>query len=82
MVEILIIAALVLWSCVVVFKKVMPKTANRFFTQLANACQQKGWTTLAKQFSPKANSGCGGSCSCGDEEKSQIDTEVKTVKWK
>ena len=31
MIEILIVAALVLWSAVVVFKKVFPQTSSAFF---------------------------------------------------
>ena len=41
MVEILIVAVLVLWSTVVVFKKVFPKTANKTFGVLAEQTQKR-----------------------------------------
>ncbi len=40
MVEILIVAALVLWSAVVVFKKVFPKTSGAVFLKLSNFCTE------------------------------------------
>ena len=52
MIEVLIIAALVIWSAVVVFKKVFPKTANSVFMALSNVCHQQGWSTLAKWLKP------------------------------
>ena len=52
MVEILIVAALVLWSAVVIFKKVFPKTSGAFFLKLSNACTEKGWHGLAKWLKP------------------------------
>ena len=48
MVEILIVAVLVLWSTVVVFKKVFPKTANKTFGVLAEQTQKQGWNTVSK----------------------------------
>lgn len=81
MIEFLIITLLVLWSCVVVFKKLMPKTANHVFMWFANFCQAQGWQKLAKWLKPKAVTGCGGSCDCSGESTKQHD-EVKTVKWK
>ena len=82
MVEILIITVLVLWSCIIVFKKVMPKTANATFSSISDFCQRKGWQSLAKLFAPKMAAGCGGSCSCGSESKDDTQQEVKAVKWK
>ena len=82
MIEVLIITVLVLWSCLIVFKKIMPKTANRVFTSLSDMCQRKGWHGLAKFFAPKIAAGCGGSCGCGDEDKAEVSQEIKTVKWK
>ena len=38
MFEYLIVAVLVLWSAVVVFKKVFPQTANAAFLALSNLC--------------------------------------------
>ena len=43
MFEYLIVAVLVLWSAVVVFKKVFPQTANAAFLALSNLCQRLGW---------------------------------------
>lgn len=82
MIEILIITALVLWSCIVVFKKLMPKTSNKAFLALSGWCEQKGWAGLAKKLAPKTAAGCGGSCNCGPEDSHQASQEIKTVKWK
>lgn len=54
MIEILIVAVLVFWSAVVVFKKVFPKTSGAFFLKLSNACTEKGWHGLAKWLKPAA----------------------------
>ena len=81
MIEILIVAALVLWSTLVVFKKVFPKTAYSVFMSLANTCQQKGWRTLAKWLQPKMAGGCGGHCACPASEDNAAKT-VNPVKWK
>ena len=82
MIEILIITVLVLWSCIIVFKKLLPKTANRVFLSLSLSCQRKGWHSLAKWLAPKMSSGCGGSCGCGSEDQAAQPQEIKTVKWK
>ncbi|RKG33504.1 DUF6587 family protein [Acinetobacter tianfuensis] len=83
MIEILIVAALVLWSAVVVFKKVFPKTSGSVFLTLSNSCEAKGWHALAKWLKPKVAAGCGGSCGCpaSDESKPKA-PEVQAVKWK
>ena len=47
MIEILIVAALVIWSAVVVFKKVFPKTSGSVFMSLSTLCEVRGWTRLA-----------------------------------
>lgn len=82
MIEILIIAVLVIWSCIIVFKKVLPKTANKVLRQISDYCNAKGWNGLAKWLMPKAAGGCGGNCGCGSEDQSQKQQEIKTVKWK
>ena len=53
MFEYLIVAVLVLWSAVVVFKKVFPQTANAAFLALSNLCQRLGWQRLATWLKPK-----------------------------
>ena len=83
MVQFLIIAALVLWSTVVVFKKVFPKTANATFMWLSNSCSKQGWSSLAKWLKPAAVTGCGGNCGCSsDESNTPQPTEIQAVKWK
>lgn len=83
MIEIAIIAALVLWSTVVVFKKVFPKTSNSVFSSLSTACDKRGLNQLAKWLQPTLASGCGGNCSCpATEEKSANKSEIQAVKWK
>ncbi|WP_291369816.1 MULTISPECIES: DUF6587 family protein [unclassified Acinetobacter] len=83
MIEILIVAALVLWSAVVVFKKVFPNTSNSVFTALSKHCEKRGWTALAKWLKPAMVSGCGGSCGCSaNPDPVQKKTEVQAVKWK
>ncbi len=44
MIEILIVAALVIWSAVVVFKKVFPKTSGSVFMSLSALCEARGST--------------------------------------
>ena len=83
MIEILIVAALVLWSAVVVFKKVFPKTSGAVFLKLSNSCAEKGWHSLAKWLKPAAVAGCGGSCGCDSKDQpTEKKVEVQAVKWK
>lgn len=42
MIEYLIIAVLVIWSALVVFKKVFPKTSSATFAALSVFCEQRG----------------------------------------
>ncbi len=79
MIEILIIAVLLCWSIVVVFKKLLPKTAHAFFLKLSQWCAQKNYMTLAKWLQPKMASGCAGGCDCPSNKSS---TPIQTVKWK
>lgn len=82
MIEVLIVAVLVMWSTIVVFKKVFPKTSNSVFLKLSDACTAKGWHTLGKWFRPKMAAGCGGGCDCPVSEQASKKTEVQGVKWK
>ncbi|OTG68814.1 hypothetical protein B9T25_04845 [Acinetobacter sp. ANC 4470] len=83
MIEVVIVAALVIWSTLVVFKKVFPKTASLVFMALSNGCSQQGWSTLANWLKPAMVSGCGGSCGCAaTEDSAQKKVEVQAVKWK
>ena len=82
MVEYLIIAVLVVWSALVVFKKVFPKTATSVFSTISSFCEQHGWLTLAKWLKPKMAVGCAGGCGCSTDDKPMLKTnEVKPVKW-
>lgn len=83
MIEILIVAALVLWSAVVVFKKVFSQTSSAVFLKLSNFCAEKGWHGLAKWLKPAAAAGCGGSCGCDhSDQTAEKKVEVQAVKWK
>ena len=83
MIEILIVAALVIWSAVVVFKKVFPKTSNSVFSALSQTCERQGWMGLAKWLKPKMAAGCAGGCGCSAAENpSAKKPEVQAVKWK
>ncbi len=83
MFELLIVAALVIWSAFVVFHKVFPKTAFAVYHSLSQACEQRGWTALAKWLKPAPVSGCGGSCGCSaPAEPPAKKNEVQAVKWK
>lgn len=83
MIEMLIVAVLVIWSAVVVFKKVFPQTSNSVFSRLSELCAQRGWMTLAKWLKPVMVSGCGGSCGCSASDKpSPQKVETQAVKWK
>lgn len=81
MIEVTIITVLVLWSCVVVFNKLMPKTANKTYAGLSGFCERQGWFSLANKLRPKNISACGGGCGC-DASTEQPKQEIKTVKWK
>ncbi len=83
MIEILVVAALVIWSAVVVFKKVFPRTSNSVFSSLSTMCADQGWTALAKWLKPALALGCGGSCGCSaTEDQTQKKPEIQAVKWK
>lgn len=83
MIEVVIVAALVIWSAIVVFKKVFPQTANSVFMQLSSFCAKQGWLTLAKWLKPAMVLGCGGSCGCSaTEDNVKTKSEVQAVKWK
>ncbi|EMB7245394.1 hypothetical protein ABMW84_002805 [Acinetobacter baumannii] len=82
MLQYLIIAVLVIWSAIVVFKKVFPKTANSAFSALSVFCEKQGWATLAKWLKPKMTFGCAGGCGCSGEDKpTNTIQEIKPVKW-
>ncbi|ENX16870.1 hypothetical protein F895_01328 [Acinetobacter sp. CIP 64.2] len=83
MFEYLIVAVLVLWSAVVVFKKVFPQTASSVFLALSNLCQRLGWQRLATWLKPKMAVGCGGGCGCStDEAETKKPETIQTVKWR
>ena len=83
MIEIAIVVLLVLWSSVVVFKKILPNTANRVMNAWADFAEQRNWQTLEKWLRPKASFGCAGGCGCAsDDEPAGKVAEVKAVKWK
>ena len=83
MIEILIVAALVIWSAVVVFKKVFPTTSGSDFMSLSALCEARGWTRLATWLRPSMAGGCGGNCACPAPEDSHAKRpDVKAVKGK
>jgi len=83
MIEILIVTALVLWSAVVVFKKVFPNTSRSVFLKLSQACEAKGWHKLAKWLQPAMASGCGGNCACpASKQETEKKPAQQAVKWK
>ena len=83
MIEYLIVAVIVLWSAVVVFKKVFPKTSGSVFLKLSNAAAAQGWLRLAKWLKPAMAAGCGGSCGCAaTDEPENKKPDVQAVKWK
>ena len=83
MFEYLIIALLVLWSVAVVFKKILPQTANAALFAVSSLCQHFGWQRLALWIKPNIVTGCGGSCGCDDSDQpAEKKVEVQAVKWK
>lgn len=84
MIETLIITVLVVWSAIVVFKKVFPKTAMHLFRSMSQRCSALGWQRLAKWLEPKAVAGCGGSCGCETDpnDSTEKKIELQAVKWK
>ncbi|MFT4020029.1 MAG: hypothetical protein QM666_00765 [Acinetobacter sp.] len=81
MIQYLIIAVLVIWSAIYVFKKVFPQTAYKAFTVLADACEKRGWNTFAQKLRPAMPMGCGGGCGCDTAPKKSKNT-IQAVKWK
>lgn len=83
MIEILIVTVLVLWSVLVVFKKVFPNTSRSVFQKLSDACAAKGWQRLATWLKPKMAAGCGGNCACpATEDTPAKKVDAQPVKWK
>lgn len=83
MFDYLIVAVLVLWSAIVVFKKVFPQTSASVFRVLSTQCQKLGWQRLAAWLKPNQAAGCGGNCGCStDDAPAQKSTPVQTVKWR
>ncbi|WP_266126214.1 DUF6587 family protein [Acinetobacter bereziniae] len=83
MIESLIVAVLVIWSAIFVFKKVFPKSAYSVFSKLAQFFQARGWTRLAQWTQPAMVSGCGGGCGCStNEPDTSKKSAVQAVKWK
>lgn len=88
MVEVVVIAALVIWSAIYTFKNVFPQTSSRVFTVLAEYAEKQGFKKTADRLRPAAVTGCGGGCGCGPSTSAKkvnastaVDA-VKTVKWK
>lgn len=83
MVTYLIIAVLVIWSALYVFKKVFPQTAFKCFSKLADIAEAKGQAKLARWVRPAMPMGCGGGCGCSsDTSKTKTQNTVQAVKWK
>ncbi|MEB3755034.1 DUF6587 family protein [Acinetobacter sp. MD2(2019)] len=83
MVTYLIIAALVIWSALYVFKKVFPQTAFKCFSSLADFAQAQGQNKLAQWLRPAMPMGCGGGCGCStDAPAKKVKVETQAVKWK
>ena len=83
MIEILIVAVLVVWSALVVLKKVFPNISRSVFQKLSDACAAKDWHTLAKWLKPAMAGGCGGNCACpASEQSSDAKPKAQAVKWK
>lgn len=83
MIEYLIIAVLVIWSSIFVFKKVLPKSAFAIQQRLSSACEQHGWSVLAKWLKPAMVAGCGGSCGCESKSEASAPKDApQAVKWK
>lgn len=83
MVTYLIIAVLVIWSALYVFKKVFPQTAFKCFSKLADLAAAQGQIKLAKWLRPAMQMGCGGGCGCSsDSSSSKIKVAAQPVKWK
>ena len=83
MVTYLIIAVLVVWSALYVFKKVFPQTSFQCFSKLADLAEAKGQRKLAKWLRPAMPMGCGGGCGCSSVPSSnKIKVAAQPVKWK
>jgi hypothetical protein len=86
MIQYLIIGALLIWSCVVVFNKLLPKTANTSYHALADGLHKLGWRALANKVRPKKTAaGCAGGCGCSSNDAAATPaatSEIKRIKWK
>lgn len=95
LVEYLIIALLLLWSCYVVLKRFMPKTSFKWQQAFAQWLNQKGWLRLSAWLMPKAaQSGCSAGCSdcsvdattsktaCATDATTMRDVKEQPVQWR
>lgn len=98
LVQYLIIAGLLLWSCYVVLRRFMPKTSFKWQQALAEWLATKGFVRLSGWLMPKAaQSGCSAGCSdcsvdsskadssktaCATETTKPNDTKEQPVQWR
>ncbi|ONG38802.1 hypothetical protein BKE30_11485 [Alkanindiges hydrocarboniclasticus] len=98
MVQYLIIAGLLLWSCYVVLRRFMPKTSFKWQQALAVWLANKRFVRLSGWLMPKAaQSGCSAGCSdcsvdsskadssktaCATETTKPNDTKEQPVQWR
>lgn len=98
LVQYLIIAGLLLWSCYVVLRRFMPKTSFKWQQALAEWLANKRFVRLSGWLMPKAaQSGCSAGCSdcsvdsskadssktaCATETTKPNDTKEQPVQWR
>jgi hypothetical protein len=98
LVQYLIIAGLLLWSCYVVLRRFMPKTSFKWQQALAVWLANKRFVRLSGWLMPKAaQSGCSAGCSdcsvdsskadssktaCATETTKPNDTKEQPVQWR
>jgi hypothetical protein len=98
LVQYLIIAGLLLWSCYVVLRRFMPKTSFKWQQALAEWLATKGFVRFSGWLMPKAaQSGCSAGCSdcsvdsskadssktaCATETTKTNDTKEQPVQWR
>jgi hypothetical protein len=73
-----VVLLVVLWSLLMVLRRLMPNSLYRFQSALAQGCAQTGWQGLAERLLPAAPAqGCGTGCSsCSTGCSSSASTEV------
>lgn len=85
--ESLVVASVLLWSCYVVLRRFLPNTSFKWQQELANWLAHQQFSMLSRWLMPKMQSGCASGCSGCSANKpacdtpTQLESEEKPVRW-